>query len=109
MKVLRMIFISFKKPFKMLLLITAFGGVVLGIFMLLKLLLLLIPGGNTMDARNLNALMYVISFVFAVPIFGWGLNIKRALQIAKEKEIPLEKAWEEVKIEEIRRNGMNPF
>lgn len=77
--------------------------------MLLKLLLFLIPGENTMDVRDLNALIYVISFILAVPIFGWGLNIKRAIKIASEKEVTLEKSWEEVKIEEIRRNGMNPF
>ncbi len=104
MKSLRMIFISMKEPMRVILRIGAFFATAIGIFFILKLLIFLIPGELSGDVKAFNGLMLISSFFLAIPGICWVMNIRRALKIADEKKITLEKAWEMVKIENIRDN-----
>lgn len=104
MKILRMICISLSEPVKVVLRIGVFFATVLGIFIFLKLLIFLLPGEFSGNVRDLNALIFIVSFLIAVPLICWIMDIRKALQIAEEKKIPLEDAWKEVRIEKIRNN-----
>jgi hypothetical protein len=70
-----------------------------GIFIILKLLTFLIPGETSGNIKELNALIFIVSFLIAIPFTCWISDIRRALKIADEKKITLEKAWQAVKIE----------